>query len=115
MRSNFGWVEIDKIRYDHDVVIHTDKSVTKRSKKSSKKFKHLFGHTPLTGKELDFLDRESPSIIYIGTGQIDKLPITVEALKILSGYSTIFRPTPTILQMLETENRQFAAILHVSC
>jgi hypothetical protein len=115
MKSNFGWVEIDTIRYEHDVVIHTDKSITKRSKKSSKKFKHVFGHTPLTGDELAFLETEEPSVVYIGTGQVDKLPFTVDALKILSGYTTFLRPTPTVIRMLETENRQFTAILHVSC
>ena len=114
MKSNFGWVEIGKVRYEHDIVIHSDGSVTKRSKKRSKKLRHLFGHTPLTGEELEFLDKETPSVVYIGTGQIDELPFTIDALKILSHYTCFLRPTPVILEMLKTENRLFAAILHVS-
>ncbi len=39
MKSEFGWIEIDKTRYDHDVIIHTDGSVTRRLKKKSKDLK----------------------------------------------------------------------------
>jgi hypothetical protein len=115
MKTHYGWVEIDQVRYDHDVVIHSDRSVQKRSKKRSRKLRHLFGHTPLTGSELEFLEAETPSVVYIGTGQFDELPLTVDALKILSGYTSFLRPTPVVLAMLEEERRKFAAILHVSC
>ena len=37
MKTRYGWVEIDHIRYDHDVIVHPDRSVTKRSKKKTKK------------------------------------------------------------------------------
>ena len=40
MKSRYGWIEIDHVRYDHDVIIHTDRSVSKRSKKKSKKLKN---------------------------------------------------------------------------
>jgi len=115
MKSSFGWGEIDEVRYEHDVVIHIDKSVTKRSKKKSRKFRTAFGHTPLIGDELEFLGTEEPSVVYIGTGQVDKLPLTVDALKILTRYKTFLRLTPVVLSMLESETRQFAAILYVSC
>jgi hypothetical protein len=115
MRTEYGWVEIDQIRYDHDIVIHPDRSVCKRRKKRSKRFKRTFGHTPLTDRELEFLDEEMPSVVYIGTGQFDELPLTMEALRKLSCYTAFLRPTPEIVRMLETEHRPFAAILHVSC
>jgi len=67
MKSEFGWIEIDKVRYDHDVIIHRDGSVTKRSKKRSKELKSTFGHTPLSDLELDVLRKEKPEIVYIGT------------------------------------------------
>jgi len=35
MRSEFGWVEISGARYEHDVIIHTDGSVSKRNSKIS--------------------------------------------------------------------------------
>ena len=79
MKSQFGWIEIDNVRYDHDVIIHADRSVTKRSKKKSKELKSTYGHTPLSDYELEFLEREKPEIVYIGTGQYGDLPLTPDA------------------------------------
>lgn len=115
MKSEFGWIEIDKIRYDHDVIIHSDGLVTKRSKKKSKNLKATYGHTPLSDHELEFLDRENPEIVYIGTGQYGDLPLTPEAKTLLCRFETVILPTPEILDMLEHENRTFVAIIHVTC
>jgi hypothetical protein len=115
MRSEFGWIEIDKVRYDHDVIIHQDGSVTKRSKKRSKELKSAYGHTPLSDHELEVIKKEKPEIIYIGTGQYGDLPITPEAKMILSQYETVILPTPKILDMLKKERQSFIAIIHVTC
>jgi hypothetical protein len=115
MKSQFGWIEIDNIRYDHDVIIHADRSVTKRSKKKSKELKSSYGHTPLSGYELEFLESEKPEIVYVGTGQYGDLPLTPDAEKVLSRYETVIRPTPEILDALKKEHRSFNAIIHVTC
>jgi hypothetical protein len=115
MKSEFGWIEIDKVRYDHDVIIHHDGSVTKRSKKKSKELKSTYGHTPLSDYELEVLGKEKPGIVYIGTGQYGDLPITPEAETVLSHYKTVIRPTPEILDMLKKERRPYVAIIHVTC
>ncbi len=115
MKSEFGWIEIDKVRYEHDVIIHRDGSVTKRSKKKSKELKSSYGHTPLSEFELDDVRKEKPGIVYIGTGQYGDLPITPEAEKELSRFETVIRPTPIILDMLKKERRSFVAIIHVTC
>ena len=115
MKTRYGWVEIDHIRYDHDVIIHSDRSVTKRSKKKSKKLKDKFGHTPLADHELAFLDIEKPEVVFIGTGQYGELPITPDAQKVLGNYESIIRPTPEILEQFNDEPRASVAILHVSC
>jgi hypothetical protein len=115
MKSEFGWIEIDKVRYEHDVIIHRDGSVTKRSKKRSKELKITYGHTPLSNHELEVLEKEKPEIVYIGTGQYGDLPITQEAEEELARFETIIRPTPEILEMLKNERRSFVAIIHVTC
>jgi hypothetical protein len=71
-----GWIEINGTRYEHDVIVHTDGSVSKRDKSLSKAKKAKYGHTPLTGKEVKILLKESPDMIIIGTGQTGALPIT---------------------------------------
>jgi hypothetical protein len=115
MKSEFGWIEIDKVRYDHDVIIHTDDSITRRSKKKSKALKSSYGHTPLSGQELEFLGKEQPDVVYIGTGQYGDLPLTPDADIILKEFDTIIRPTPDIIGLLEKEQRSFIAIIHVTC
>jgi hypothetical protein len=115
MKSEFGWIEIDQVRYEHDVIIHRDGSVTKRSKKKSKELKSTYGHTPLSDQELEVLKKEKPEIVYIGTGQYGDLPITPEAESELSRFETVIRPTPEILDILKKEHRSFIAIIHVTC
>ena len=115
MKSEFGWIEIDKIRYDYDVIIHGNGSVTKRSKKKSKDLKSTYGHTPLSEYELDFLKKEQPEKVFIGTGQYGDLPLTPNAENMLSRFKTIIRPTPEILDILKKEHRSFVAIIHVTC
>jgi hypothetical protein len=115
LKSRYGWIEIDHVRYDHDIIIHTNRSVSKRSKKKSKKLKNHYGHTPLAEHELSFISDEQPSVIYIGTGQYGDLPITIESHGILRHFETFIRPTPEILTLMEEESRSFAAVIHVSC
>jgi hypothetical protein len=115
MKTKYGWIEIDGIRYDHDGIILRDRSVIKRSKKKSKKLKNTYGHTPLSAKEIEFLEAEEPDVVYIGTGQYGDLPISAEAKAILKGFETIIRPTSELLELLEEENRPYVAFIHVTC
>jgi hypothetical protein len=115
MKTGFGWIEYDGVRFEHDIVIHIDRSITKRKKKLSKKRKMEFGHTPLSGDELVDLLRERPEVVYIGTGQYGDLPLTQDAVTLLAPFATIVKPTPEILFQLEAEQRMFAAVLHVTC
>ena len=116
MKTKYGWVTINGPRLNHDVIIARDKSVIKRSKKKSKKFKTVYGHTPLSDQELLLPGASrNPEVVYIGTGHTGDLPVTTEAKVILNEYETIIRPTPEILELIEEENRPYVAILHVSC
>ncbi|HJX57037.1 MAG TPA: hypothetical protein VJ350_09430 [Methanoregula sp.] len=90
-------------------------SVTRRSKKKSRILKSIYGHTPLSDHELEFLEQEKPEIVYIGTGQSGDLPLTPDAKKILSRFETVIRQTPYILGMLKKEHRSFIVIIHVTC
>ena len=115
MKTAFGWVEIGGTRYDHDVVIHTDGSVSKRKKKLSKPYAGEFGHTPLSAEELAFLEKERPAVVYIGTGQYGDLPLTPDAVDLLAKYAPVVRPTPDLLDLMEKEKNKYAAVLHVTC
>jgi hypothetical protein len=95
--------------------MHTDGSVTKRQKKDSKGLKGDYGHTPLSEFELDFLAKEKPDLVFIGTGQYGSLPVTPGARDLLASYTPVIMPTGEILSLLEKEKRPSLAILHVTC
>ena len=115
MKTEFGWLEISGTRYDHDIVIHTNGTVSKRKKKLSKPYAGEYGHTPLASGELAFLERERPAVVYIGTGQYGDLPLTPDTIALLEAYGPVVKPTPDLLPLLEQEQRTYAAVLHVTC
>jgi hypothetical protein len=115
MKTAFGWIEIGGTRYDHDIVIHTDGTVSKRRKKLSRPYAGEYGHTPLSSEELEFLEEEHPEVVYIGTGQYGDLPLTPDATALLAQYAQVMRPTPDILSLMKHEKRKFAAVVHVTC
>jgi len=115
IKTGFGWIEADRVRYGHDIVIHVDRTITKRKKKLSKDQKGQYGHTPVSGAELGFLADEKPEVVFIGTGQYGDLPVTPDAGSLLEHYDTVIMPTPEILPYIEREKRTFVALLHVTC
>ena len=36
MQSKFGWIKANGVKYEKDIILHTDGSITKRLKKKSK-------------------------------------------------------------------------------
>jgi hypothetical protein len=98
-----------------DVIIHSDGKITKREKKKSKELKSIYGHTPLSELELDFLSEEKFEVLYVGTGHEAALPITPEAKQILERFNTKILPTPEVIRLIEKEQRKFVAIIHVTC
>ncbi len=115
MKSSFGLVKIGGVKYEEDLIVHVDGEVTKRKKKKSKDLKPLYGHTPLSERELDFLEQEKPDVVYVGTGYDAALPITDEAVKMLKSYETVILPTPMAVEKLKAEKRKFVALIHVTC
>ncbi|NYT16760.1 MAG: hypothetical protein GKC06_01970 [Methanomicrobiales archaeon] len=113
--TGFGWIEIGGNRYEYDIIIHTDGTISRRPKKRSRDLKPEYGHTPLSDEELEVVRSEHPEVVYIGTGQSGSLPVTPEAYELLRNYETIILPTPELLSSLATEKRRHVAIVHVTC
>src|SRR6266571_2938805 len=73
-KFSFGSIQIDGSTYEHDVVVDRGE-VSERKKKPSKKFRHEFGHTPLSVEEkIPWKCRQ----LVIGTGAYSKLPVMHE-------------------------------------
>jgi hypothetical protein len=115
IKSKFGWVNVNGEKYEKDIIIHSDGSITNREKKKSKELKLEYGHTPLSERELEFLQKEQFEALYIGTGHEAALPITPDALQILKKYNATILPTPELIEKIEEEQRKFVALIHVTC
>lgn len=110
----FGEIEVEKERYDHDVVIEGGK-VRKRKKGPSKQYREKTGHTPLSIKE------DIPwggSQLIVGTGAYGRLPIMPEVLVEADrrGIKLGAVPTEEACHMLrELSPKETNAILHTTC
>ncbi|MCW3999430.1 MAG: MTH938/NDUFAF3 family protein [Candidatus Bathyarchaeota archaeon] len=115
LESEFGSIEVNGEKYENDIIIHDDGTVTKRKKKLSKDLKALYGHTPLSEHELSFLEQEKYDALYIGTGHQAALPLTPQAQKLLAEKNAQIMSTPELVEKINGETGKFVAIIHVTC
>lgn len=116
MRSDqfsFGSLTIDGKEYDYDLVIDRG-HVAKRKKKASKKYRHEFGHTPLS------LEENIPwkcSQLVIGTGAYGRLPVMdeVRAEAKRRKIDLVLVATSEAIELIKKTRKKTNAILHVTC
>lgn len=110
----FGVLEIDGVRYEHDVVIE-DGGVRKRVKGPSRALRPDFGHTPLSARESI---PWSAAVLIIGTGAEGRLPVLPDVVEEARrrGVELITEPTRDACHRLRSSDPgRVAAILHVTC
>jgi hypothetical protein len=110
---SFGSIEIDGIRYEHDVLIDRGE-IRKRKKKPSKKLRDAYGHTPLS------LEEEIPwkcRRLVIGTGIYGSMPVTDDLQQEAHDrqIELIVLPTAQAIATLKQSDPATNAILHVTC
>jgi hypothetical protein len=112
-KYEFGSIKIDGITYEYDVMIDHGE-ITKRRKKRSKKYRDIFGHTPLS------LDEKIPwkcRRLVIGTGMNGALPVMEEVRQEAQRrkIEILILPTAEAIKKLEAEIESTNAILHLTC
>ena len=110
----FGVIELDGVRYEHDVVIDRG-HVGKRRKKASRPRRDRYGHTPLSTLEPIPWDCHR---LLIGTGIDGALPIEPDVLSEARrrGIDLVALPTAEACALLAAADpRTTNAILHVTC
>ena len=110
---SFGWIRIDGVTYEHDVMIDRGE-VSKRKKKASKKFRDQFGHTPLSLEEkIPWKCRR----LVIGTGAYGRLPVMKEVQQEAGRRKVklIVLQTVEAIALLKQTPDDTNAILHVTC
>ena len=109
---SFGSICIDGVTYNHDVVIDRG-TVRKRKKKRSRKFRHVFGHTPLSIEEkIPWKCRR----LIIGTGS-GALPVMTDVKREAKRrkLQLLVVPTSKAIKALRDKPDETNAILHVTC
>jgi hypothetical protein len=112
-RFTFGSIRIDGVTYDQDVVIDRGK-VRERKKKPSKRFRHAFGHTPLSVQEkIPWNCRR----LVVGTGALGALPVMDEVRREAAQrrVELLTVSTPKAIEALRRDPNDTNAILHVTC
>jgi hypothetical protein len=112
-RCHFGSIEIDGIAYSRDVVLDRG-AISKRKKKASRIYRDRFGHTPLS------LEEKIPwkcKRLVIGTGMHGQLPVMENVLDEAKrrGVKVVQCPTPQAVELLNQEQADTNAIVHVTC
>lgn len=115
LESEFGSIEVNGKTYENDIIIHGDRTVSKRKKKKSKHLKTLYGHTPLSEHELSFLEQEKYDALYVGTGHQAALPITPRAQELLEEKNANVMSTPEVVEKINGATGRVVAIIHVTC
>lgn len=109
----FGSIQVDGVTYEQDVVVDRGE-IRKRKKKPSKKFREEFGHTPLSIEEK--IPWECRRLV-VGTGANGALPVMKE-VKLEAERRKIellILPTAKALEVLNRDQEETNAILHVTC
>jgi hypothetical protein len=109
---SFGKLRVNGEEYDHDLVIDRGE-VRKRDKRPSKKYRPLYGHTPLS------LDEDIPwkcKRLVVGTGG-GALPIMDEVRREAKRrhVELIALPTEKALELLTQGSARTNAVLHLTC
>jgi hypothetical protein len=108
----FGYIRIDGVTYEHDVLIDRGQ-VRKRKKKPSKKFREAFGHTPVSTEE-SIPWKCKRLVIGTGTGA---LPVMDEVRREAKRrhVELLMLPTVEAIEELRKNPQDTNAILHVTC
>ncbi len=119
--TGFGYIVVGDERFDYDIVLCID-HVFKRPKHLSSEYRGLYGHTPLSLREVeDIVSRcRGFDAVVIGTGQYGCLPIMSDAREYLDrlGVDVVYEKTQDaigIVNKMLGEGRRVLAILHVTC
>ena len=109
---SIGYICIDGVTYQHDVVIDRGR-VLKRKKKPSRAFREAFGHTPLSMAEaIPWNCRRL--VIGTGTGALpvmDEVKQEADRRKV----ELIIVPTKEAIARLKEQEKGTNAILHITC
>ena len=113
--TTFGFITIEGVTYDHDVLVRLSGEVRKRKKKLSKK---QYGTSHIISREeAKFVYEKGCNELIIGTGQFDNVRLSPEAEDYFQkkGCRIVAEPTPLALKRFNDSREHKIGLFHVTC
>lgn len=113
--TKFGSIQIEGIKYNHDVIIGLDGVVKKRKKKLSKA---IYGTShKVSLDEAQYVYEKGAERVIIGCGQYGALYLSNEAEQFFKEKSIEIEiyPTPEAIQIWNNANGKAIGLFHVTC
>ena len=114
-KTSFGSITVDRVSYDHDIIITSDGKVKKRKKKLSKA---VYGtsHT-ISFDEINHIYQKRSEGIVIGTGQYGVAKLSDEASEFLRSKNckVVLKPTPEAIQEWNSSEGKWIGLFHITC
>ncbi len=114
-KHSFGYITIDNVEYEHDVIIRIDGKVVKRNKQLSKK---IFGNSHKFSKaEAELAFEEGADIIVIGSGHYGELRLTDEARQYFNskGIEVLLMNTKKAVVKYNEIDGKVIGLFHTTC
>lgn len=113
--TEFGWLEIDGQRYEHDVLIRLGGKIKKRKKKLSKR---IYGtsHT-ISLDEARHVYEKGATKLLIGAGQYGNVHLSPEAEAYFKRKEceVCLLPTPEVIAVWNDGPKTAIGLFHVTC
>jgi hypothetical protein len=114
-KAKFGWILIEDVRFEHDVIIRLSGQVKKRKKKLSKA---IYGtsHTVSLDEAKHIYETGAERLI-IGAGQFGLVELSDEAADYFErqGCRVELHPTPKAIQVWNEAEGNVIGLFHVTC
>lgn len=109
--TEFGWIEIDEKKYNHDVIIYVNGRIENRYK-NFKWTSHSF-----TLEEAEKVTKGDPEVLVLGTGQYGLLKPSQEAIGYLKKRKIrlFMDRTPMAIKIFNGIKERKCALFHVTC
>jgi len=107
----FGWISVNNVHYNHDIIISTDGKIKNR-------FEDFKGDSHILSKdEVEKVIGSGAEIIVVGTGQSGIMSISEQAKEFLAKQKIkiIAEPTPNAIKTYNSLAVKKCAIFHTTC
>lgn len=114
-KTKFGLIQIEGIKYNHDVIIGLDGVVKKRKKKLSKA---IYGTShKVSLDEAQYVYEKGAELLIIGCGQYGVLYLSSEAEQFFKekGIKVEISPTPEAIKIWNDTKGKAIGLFHVTC